>query len=281
MLSPFRQYVSRRFQPPANVAVIEEFIPDVHVERYTTNNPTQYTMTPALIDFQLPEPTMHRPTGSVWQNMRTPFWTAFFDERMHAIFRKGGRMIDIGGGLRIDPKRGNKVDAEAHRKFTKYLSDPNVQYHVTDYTDRYHPDFVEDIHALSFENDSIDALLCIAVLEHVYDPKKAAEELIRVLKKGGEAFLYVPFIYRYHANVTKDYKDYYRYSKDGIGYLFRACSKITICPVRGLFESLLRCTPLHLVTPFALVARILDWSVPKMRQVSERQASGYFVHVVK
>ncbi len=226
------------------------------------------------VDFTFPDPNIHQGRTGI-------FWTTFFNEHVERIFEQGGRIIDIGGGLRIDPSRGNKLNEDAAKRFAKYIQNESVDYKVTDYTDQYSPDYVEDIHKLSFYSESIDGLFCIAVLEHVYDPKKAAEEVVRVLKKGGQAFLYVPFIYRYHANSTGDYRDYFRYSKDGIGYLFRTCSSITICPVRGLFESLLRFTPLHLIPGLAALCRIMDWSSRRMRTISERQASGYFVHLVK
>lgn len=228
------------------------------------------------VDFSFPEARMFHGKG-----VKPPFWDSYIENRVKSMFEKGGLMVDIGGGLRIDGARGDKVNAQNVKLFGKYLSDAKVQYKVTDYTDKYHPDFVEDIHRLSFGDGSIDALFCLAVLEHVYDPKKAAEELVRVLKKGGEGFLYVPWMYRYHANITEDYKDYFRYSKDGISYLFRECEQIEICPVRGLFESLLRFTPLHSFTPLALLLRWIDWSSAKMRKISERQTSGYFIHIRK
>lgn len=189
--------------------------------------------------------------------------------------------MDIGGGLRIDAARGDRADPKRVAAFGTYLQDPSLQYKVTDYTDKYHPDYTEDIHRLSFADSSIDGLFCLAVLEHVYDPKKAAEELVRVLKPGAQALIYVPYIYRYHANLTEDYKDYYRYSKDGLAYLFRECSSITLCPVRGIFESLLRFTPLHTIPGLAALLRMVDWSSAKMKTISSRQTSGYFVLITK
>ncbi len=230
------------------------------------------------VDFCFPPSTMFRPPR---YPVRRPFWEDFVTRSVHHIFSRGGFILDIGGGLRIDGTRGNRVSPTMARQFSRYLTDTSVQYNVTDYTDQYHPDFIEDIHALSFQNSSVDGLFCMAVLEHVYDPKRAAEELVRVLKKGAEAFLYVPFIYRYHANLTDDYRDYFRYSKDGIEYLFRECSSVTICPVRGIFESLLRFLPLHRCTPLVWCLRIIDWKIPAMRRISERQTSGYFIHIVK
>jgi SAM-dependent methyltransferase len=233
-----------------------------------------------IVDFKIPDPIMH-PAKGAWSMLRRPMWDDFFESAVRRIFERGGLVVDIGGGLRIDEARGDKADPKRVAMFGKYLTDARVQYKVTDYTAQYHPDFVEDIHQLSFANDSIDSLFCLAVLEHVYDPKKACEELTRVLKKGGLGLIYVPFMYRYHANVTEDYKDYYRYSKDGIGYLLRNCRHVEICPVRGLFESLLRFTPLHQFAPLRGITRLMDWGPARMKMISQRQSSGYLIVIEK
>lgn len=235
-------------------------------------------MIPDIVDHRFPQPILYLPERKRWAEM---FWNTFFLERVQDIFRAGGMILDIGGGLRIDEKRGNRLNEQNRKSFGAYLDRPGVSYRVSDYTDQYHPDYVEDIHQLSFGDGSMDAVICMAVLEHVYDPKTAAEEIVRVLKPGGLAFLYVPFIYRYHANTTDDYKDYYRYSKDGIGYLFRECAHIEICPVRGLFESLLRFTPLHTFPLLARLLRVADWTGSRMRMISSRQASGYYIFLRK
>ena len=237
-------------------------------------------MSSPLVDFTIPQAKIRQPPPPR-ATLKKPFWDAFADETTREIFERGGLIIDIGGGLRIDPNRGAKVNPQHREQFFAYLQDPNVQYRVTGYTDKYHPDLIEDIHRLSFADGSVDGLFCLAVLEHVYDPKRAAEEVVRVLKKGGIALLYLPFIYRYHANSTEEYRDYYRYSKDGISYLFRGCSELEICPVRGLFETLLRFTPLHSLSPLRSALRILDWGTERMRRLSERQTSGYFVRIRK
>ncbi|MBU0766728.1 class I SAM-dependent methyltransferase [Patescibacteria group bacterium] len=233
------------------------------------------------IDYEYPQAKMyHDQRSGFFKRLRLPFWTQFYEAHTQTIFKKGGKIVDIGGGFRIDSARGNRINQDHVKKFGHFLSNPNVDYIVTDYTDKYSPDSVEDIHALSFESDSIDAIFCIAILEHVYDPQKATSELVRVLKKGGSALLYVPFIYRYHAH-SKDYKDYYRYTKDGISYLFRECSSVEICPVRGIFESLLRFFPFTNFAPLRVIMRSLDIFIPAIQRISETQTSGYHIFITK
>lgn len=51
----------------------------------------------------------------------------------------------------------------------------------------------EDCERLSFPDASFDLVLSNDVLEHVADPLRAAAELARVLRPGGELFLSIPF----------------------------------------------------------------------------------------
>ena len=60
-----------------------------------------------------------------------------------------------------------------------------VDYKILDKVADYSPDIVGDIHELPLEDNSVDAILCSAVLEHVEEPQRAVKEMYRVLKKGG------------------------------------------------------------------------------------------------
>lgn len=50
-----------------------------------------------------------------------------------------------------------------------------------------------DITDLSFENNFFDLIICNHVLEHVIDDIKAMNEFYRVMKKGGNAILQIPY----------------------------------------------------------------------------------------
>lgn len=51
---------------------------------------------------------------------------------------------------------------------------------------------------LPFKDESFDAVISVAVLEHVQDPFRCAKEICRVLKPGGELYYSVPFLQPYH-----------------------------------------------------------------------------------
>lgn len=51
---------------------------------------------------------------------------------------------------------------------------------------------------LPFKDNTFDAVLSLAVLEHVRDPFKCAKEIIRVLKPGGELLFSASFMQPYH-----------------------------------------------------------------------------------
>ncbi|NLG07436.1 methyltransferase domain-containing protein [Candidatus Peribacteria bacterium] len=206
-----------------------------------------------------------------FRHVFTPFWDEWVDNKIRLIFEQRKNVVDIGGGLRIDASRGNRTDPKRIKKFGHYI---DQNYKVTDVTDTYSPDYIEDIHTLSFKDNSIDSIICLAVLEHVEEPQKAAQEIVRVLKHDGVALLYAPYIYRYHA-ASGEYKDFFRFSKDAWEYLFRGC-QIEMCPVRGIFETLLRFIPLH-KTPLTSLCRFVDTFFSQ----SNVQTSGYFVYITK
>lgn len=69
---------------------------------------------------------------------------------------------------------------------------------------------------LPFVDDAFDAVLSIAVLEHVRHPFACAAEIVRVLKPGGRLYIAVPFLQPFHG-----YPDhYYNMTSSGLRNLF-------------------------------------------------------------
>lgn len=67
------------------------------------------------------------------------------------------------------------------------------------------PDLFADAACLPLTDRSIDALVCLEVLEHVRDHQGALREFARVLKPGGLLLLSMPFMYPVH-DAPHDYQ---------------------------------------------------------------------------
>ncbi|MBU6142087.1 methyltransferase domain-containing protein [Patescibacteria group bacterium] len=201
-------------------------------------------------------------------------WDRFFREKIIRIFSEKKTVIDIGGGLRVSKKKGNRYDP-GREWILPYIE--KVDYKVMDPVDTYHPDIVGDIQALPMPANSVDAIICLAVLEHVEDPITAWKEMYRVLKPGGFCLIYVPFLYYYHAEKGY-YGDFWRFTKDGIAHLSRQYTSVEIEPVRGAIETWIRLSPLGRVSVFNRFARVLDRVSGKLKS---DQVSGYNVFLIK
>ncbi|WP_169447770.1 methyltransferase domain-containing protein [Luteimonas mephitis] len=97
-------------------------------------------------------------------------------------------MLDIGAG---------------DRWLSHHLPD-GVDYIALDYPptgrDLYHarPDVFADAARLPIADQTIDAVVCLEVLEHVRRPREVLGEIARVLRPGGRLYLSMPFLYPIH-----------------------------------------------------------------------------------
>jgi SAM-dependent methyltransferase len=78
-------------------------------------------------------------------------------------------------------------------------------------------DRIEDIHALTFEDESVGTVICLETLEHVADPIRAVEEMHRVLKPGGVLAISSLMFFPIHAHPW----DYWRLTPEGFELLLR------------------------------------------------------------
>lgn len=199
-------------------------------------------------------------------------WETFYQEKCIDMFTSVKEVIDIGGSLRL---RGNVI-SEKNEWLRPYVE--KVDYKVLDPVPDYNPDIVGDIHELPFENDSKEAILCLAVLEHVHNPIKAMEELHRVLQPGGKLLIYVPFLYYYHAHEGY-YGDYWRFTYDTLKRFAEPFSEYEITPVRLPLETLTRLTPFGRFNFVILLARFFDGIFYSKKE--SRQVSGYYLWLKK
>ena len=79
-----------------------------------------------------------------------------------------------------------------------------------------------DAHDLPFKNESFDAVIAQAVLEHVLDPQRCVSEIHRVLKPTGLVYSDTPFMQQVHG---REY-DFTRFTYLGHRRLFRMFEQI-------------------------------------------------------
>jgi SAM-dependent methyltransferase len=85
-------------------------------------------------------------------------------------------------------------------------------------------DIVGDIHTLDWESSYFEIILGIEILEHLYDPKTAIQQVFRLLKPGGVCIFSTRFMFPYHPCE----KDYYRFTKDSLENLFESFTYVQI-----------------------------------------------------
>lgn len=79
-----------------------------------------------------------------------------------------------------------------------------------------------DGHSLPFADESFDAVVAQAVLEHVADPHRVVAEMHRVLRPGGVAYAETPFMQQVHEGAY----DFTRFTELGHRRLFRYFEEI-------------------------------------------------------
>ena len=126
---------------------------------------------------------------------------------------RGLKVLEIGSG-----RQDLGVDAYSVKK---YFQDTNefVQSDVN-------PEFghrLVDITDMSIDQE-FDLIICMNVLEHVFDVHTAAENLRKALRPGGRLLVAVPHLYPYHDEPI----DFWRFTQHSLRELFRGYTSVDV-----------------------------------------------------
>lgn len=139
-----------------------------------------------------------------------------------AALRPGQRVIDVGCGT------GRYRRYFAAQRYT------GIDNHAgLGMTMHNRVDIAGDSCALPLRADAAEAVLCMEVLEHLWEPRLLLAEAARVLAPGGQLFLTVPQGWGEHMEPV----DYFRYTRFSLERLLREAgfSDIVIRPLGGYF----------------------------------------------
>jgi SAM-dependent methyltransferase len=114
-----------------------------------------------------------------------------------------------------------------------------------------------DVHHLPFRENSVDALQCMQLSEHVKDPRRMALEIHKALKPEGEVFLTVPFMYPYHEAPI----DLSRWTQEGLMNLMKEFTPLQVGVLGGPTATLIEA--LH-----GWLAILLSFNSDKLYQVN-------------
>ena len=130
--------------------------------------------------------------------------------------RLSGKILDLGGrDLYWEDGQPRGTSAFRFMRFepgkTKFLrldidSSTKPEYHINFEKDR-----------LPFDDNSVDNILVFNLFEHIYNHRFLAQEIYRVLQRGGRVVGSVPFLLKIHP----DPNDFFRYSKTALKNIFK------------------------------------------------------------
>lgn len=135
-----------------------------------------------------------------------------------------GRLLDIGCG-------NKSKEALVGRYVEEYIGidHPGTQHNTA------RLDLFGTAYEIPVTGNSFDSVLCTTVLEHLEEPAAAIREAFRVLKPNGYALYTVPLFWHLH----EEPRDFYRYTKHGLAYLFQGAgfTVTKIVPVSGFLTT--------------------------------------------
>lgn len=186
--------------------------------------------------------------------------TEIFEKYLKLTLENSNKILDVGTSQRFAKELRPYENLFKGKEYLAGGYNPKM-----DFGD-YNCDLHTDIENIPFEDLSLDAILCIEVLEHVANPFKAIEEIYRTLKSGGKIFLTVPFLHGYHGKTKNsiinyahdEYPDYFRFTHQGLELLFKNFEDVTIEVLNGPIEMLITNARLFKYLKNPIIRKLID-----------------------
>ena len=153
----------------------------------------------------------------------------------------------VGKQYGVGPARLLDIAPQIHEGARPFFP-PSVTVETFDINPASGANWIGDIcaHNVLLPDGAFDLIVCTEVLEHVLQPFAAVNELRRLLKAGGLAFVTVPFNFRIHGPLP----DCWRFTEHGLRALFKDWGIVELEAIETLDRFLM---PVH----YTLVAKKL------------------------
>jgi SAM-dependent methyltransferase len=133
------------------------------------------------------------------------------------------------------------------------------------------PDYVADLHDLDkIPKNYFDIVIATEVLEHLYNPQKAVEEIRKILKKGGICVATTRFFYHFHP----DPNDYYRFTWDSLKYIFKHYQKVEVTHQGNWFQTLWQLLD---IGKFGIFIKLFNPLVARIKSKKTKYPLGFIV----
>jgi SAM-dependent methyltransferase len=160
-----------------------------------------------------------------------PFLTLLMQERkgilrtaLHVLIKNKpieGTVLDLGAGRWTRPRYMDFFDI---RKMKTYIT--------LDLVSVGNPNIRADAQQVPLKGNCIQTVLGLNLLEHVPEPELVVAETARVLKKGGQAYFFTPFLTPLHTESPEYAGDFSRLSHASWSYLVgKYFANYTVYPV--------------------------------------------------
>ncbi len=144
------------------------------------------------------------------------FRTRSYGNNAIKTFAKGvenKKILEIGSGEKVKGK---------YPYSTKQFFDSSNDFIQSDINSTFGHSVI-DVTEMKYQKE-FDIIICMNVLEHVFDFQKAISNIYNALKETGTAIIYVPAVYPLH----NEPDDYWRFTEHSLKKLMAGFRKVTI-----------------------------------------------------